>query len=222
MEVQFTSSWFDIEKEGTAATALVNDGCVIIGQHADSTGAPAACEKMLNATGADHHECYSVGYNVDMSTAAPHAALTSATNNWGVYYEYAFKKAMDGEGKGIAKDWAEGYETNTVGLTTLTANCATGTQTAVDTAVAGIKAGTLHVFDTSKFTVTTDGVSAAVTSNKVNLSYMDYSTGTPTEVYHGDTVETVKTSGTTSYIEESVSRSAPYFSLQIDGITWKN
>jgi len=214
MEVQFTSSWFDVDKENQAATALVNDGCVIIGQHADSTGAPAACESLLNSG----KVCYSVGYNVDMATAAPNAALTSATNNWGAFYKYAFKKAMSGEGKGITTDWAEGYDTDAVGLTALTKNVAAGTQTAVDTAVAAIKAGTLHVFDTSKFKVS----GANITSNIVDFACYDYSGTTPTVKFAGEKKETVKTSGSTSYVEESVERSAPYFSLKIDGITWKN
>ncbi|MFA6624711.1 MAG: BMP family ABC transporter substrate-binding protein [Bacilli bacterium] len=215
MDVQFTNSWFDIDKEGAAAELLVNRGCVIIGQHADSTGAPAKCEAMLTSTSSPK-VCYSVGYNVDMLEAAPTAALTSSTNNWEVYYEYAFKKALAGEK--IAADWAEGYETGAVGLTALGKNCATGTQAAVDTAVTAIKNGSLHVFDTSKFKVS----GKTVTTNEVNFSYMDYTGSAPVEVYHGDTVETVKTSGSVSYVEESVTRSAPYFSLAIDGINLLN
>ena len=111
MEVQFTNSWFDIDREAAAAEILVNRGCVIIGQHADSTGAPSKCEALL----ASGKTCYSVGYNVDMLSVAPNAALTSATNNWEVYYEYALRSAM--EGKKVATDWAEGYETGAVGIT---------------------------------------------------------------------------------------------------------
>ena len=40
MEVVYTDSWFSIEKEAEAARKLMADNCVIIGQHADSTGAP--------------------------------------------------------------------------------------------------------------------------------------------------------------------------------------
>jgi len=48
MEVNYTNSWFDIDKEAAAAEALMANGCVIISQHADSTGAPAAVEKRWN------------------------------------------------------------------------------------------------------------------------------------------------------------------------------
>ena len=45
----YTNSWFDIDKEGAAAEALIANGAVIIGQHADSTGAPAATQKLKDA-----------------------------------------------------------------------------------------------------------------------------------------------------------------------------
>jgi basic membrane protein A len=231
MSVQFTSSWYDHDAEGQAATALVNAGCVLIGQHADSTGAPEAVETLLNAG----KVCYSVGYNIDMLSAAPHAALTSATNNWEKYYEYALSQKI--AGADVATDWAKGYNDDAVAITTLGPGVASGTQAAVDTAIAGIKAGTLHIFDTSKFTVSAENIAKTkaangdtivtdttghVTSDKVDFSYYDWSTGTPVQVHKGDTLETVKTSGTTSYIEESVVRSAPYFGAIIDGVTWLN
>lgn len=205
MEVQYTNSWFSIPDESKTAGALIDDGCVIIGQHADSTGAPSECERRLK----QGDVCYSVGYNVDMLGAAPTAALTSATNNWGVYYTYAFSQLI--EGKEIATDWAEGYAKNTVGITALGNSCANGTKAKVDEVEAKLKAGTLNVFDISKFTVN----GSAITSNVVDLSYYDFSGATPRLVYEGEKVETVKDGA----IVESVFRSAPYFSLRIDGIT---
>ena len=101
MEVQYTNSWFDITAEGEAAKALMSDGCVIIGQHADSTGAPSAAQEVHESG----EEVYSVGYNVDMLNVAPDAALTSATNNWSVYYKYAFECLINGEK--IDTDWAK-------------------------------------------------------------------------------------------------------------------
>ncbi len=212
MDVEFTDSWFDIDKEGTAAENLVNKGCVIIGQHADSTGAPSKVESLLESG----KVCYSVGYNVDMLSVAPHAALTSSTNNWEVYYEYAMRTAM--EGKTVSKDWSEGYKTNAVGITALGSSCAEGTQAAVDAAVSKIKGGSFHVFDTTKFTVDNQ----KLTSHKHDFSFMDYSTNPATTVYKGETVETVKTEGNDTYVEESVIRSAPYFDIKIDGINWTN
>ena len=202
MEVMYTNSWFDIDKEGAAAEALVANGCVIIGQHADSTGAPAAVQKLLdNGT-----ICYSVGYNIDMLPTAPTAALTSPTNEWHVFYADLFSKKMNGEE--IAQNWAEGYAKDAVAITTLGPSCAAGTQEKVDEVVAALKDGSLKVFDTTTFTVGGE----QVTSAPVDLSFMDWST--MTAIYEGETVEAIVDGA----FEESSFRSAPYFALRIDGI----
>lgn len=205
MEVMYTNSWFDIDKEGAAAEALVAKGCVIIGQHADSTGAPAATQKQKDAG----KICYSVGYNIDMLETAPTAALTSATNVWEVYYEYLFKSMMDGEKP--ATNWSEGYNEGAVAITDLGPEVAEGTAEKVAEVEAALKDGSLHVFDTSKFTVNGE----TVTTAPIDLTFYDYSTGTPVAVYQGDTEEAI----TDGYFSESTLRSAPYFSLRIDGIT---
>ncbi len=213
MEVTYTSSWFDIEAEAAAAESLMADGCVIIGQHADSTGAPTAIQSAQDGSGA---VAFSVGYNVDMLDAAPTAALTSATNVWSVYYTALFEAAI--AGSAIPQDWAEGYDVGAVAITTLGASCAAGTAEKVAEVEAALKDGTLHVFDTSTFT---EG-GAAVTSVPVDLSYYDYSTGAPVLIYEGETVEAIKTDANgVSYFDESSYRAAPYFSLIIDGITVK-
>ncbi|MCR5768942.1 MAG: BMP family ABC transporter substrate-binding protein [Lachnospiraceae bacterium] len=199
MEVSYTNSWFDITAEQTTAEMLIADGCVIIGQHADSTGAPTACEN-ANKAGT---VVYSVGYNVDMLSVAPTAALTSSTNDWSVYYNYAIKTAL--AGGDIATDWSEGYETGAVGITTLGSSCAAGTKEAVDKAEADIKAGTLHVFDINTFTVG---------GQKITSTFCFDSDGD--FVY--DQVEAIKD----GYYDESKYISAPSFSLRIDGITEMN
>jgi len=203
MEVNYTNSWFDIDKEAAAAEALIANGCVIIGQHADSTGAPSATEKLLNAG----NICYSVGYNISMLETAPNAALTSASNNWVEYYTYALDCAIKGEE--IEANWAKGYSADAVGITALGQSCAAGTAEKVAEVEAALKNGTLHVFDTSKFTVN----GQTVTSAEIDLSWIDFSTNTV--VYEGDIVEAV----TDGYFAESTFRSAPYFSMIIDGIT---
>ena len=43
MEVTFTGSWYDETAEKEGANKLMNNGCVLISQHADSMGAPTAC-----------------------------------------------------------------------------------------------------------------------------------------------------------------------------------
>lgn len=205
MEVKYTNSWFDIDKEGAAAEALIANGSVIIGQHADSTGAPAATQKLLDSG----KICYSVGYNIDMLETAPTAALTSATNNWAAYYKHAFETVMNGEE--LEADWAKGYSEDAVGITPFGESCAEGTAEYIADVEAQLKDGSLHVFDTSTFTV--DG--KEVTTAQCDLSFLDFTTNPPTPVYEGETVEAIKD----GYFAESEFRSAPYFTLRIDGIT---
>lgn len=205
MDVEFTNSWADVEKEAAAAESLISNGCVIIGQHADTTGAPSATQKLQNSG----KICYSVGYNIDMLETAPTAALTSATNVWEKYYEYAFKTAM--KGGDIDVNWAKGYSADAVAITTLGSSCAAGTAEKVAEVEAALKDGSLHVFDTSTFTV--DG--KELTSYPVDLSFIDFSTNTV--IYQGETVEPVQD----GYFAESTFRAAPYFSVMIDGITTK-
>ncbi|MDY4694183.1 MAG: BMP family ABC transporter substrate-binding protein [Blautia sp.] len=205
MEVKYTNSWFDIDKEGAAAEALIANGAVIIGQHADSTGAPAATQKLLDSG----KICYSVGYNIDMLETAPTAALTSATNNWAVYYKYALETAMNGGT--IDTDWSKGFDEDAVGITPLGESCAEGTEEYVNDIESKLKDGSLQVFDTSTFTV--DG--QEVTTAECDMSFMDFTTDPATVVYQGDTVEAIED----GHFAESTFRSAPYFTLRIDGIT---
>ena len=206
MEVQYTNSWYDPVAEGEAANILMADGCVIIGQHADSTGAPSAVQEAQDKGTV----AYSVGYNIDMLSVAPTAALTSAQNNWSVLYKATLEKFIAGEE--IPADYATGHANNAVMISALGESCAEGTQEAVDAAWAGIDDGSLKVFDTSKFTVG----GQTVTEYEVNFSIIDFATGDV--VFEGPT-ENVIADGA---FQESVYRSAPYFDLRIDGITELN
>jgi basic membrane protein A len=196
MEVVYTNTWFDITAEAEAANTLISHGCVIIGQHADSTGAPSA----VQAAYEDGALAYSVGYNIDMLEVAPDTALTSSTNNWEAYYEFAFRTAANGDK--IPTNWAAGYTADAVAITALGPACAEGTQERVDEAIAGIKDGTLHVFDTSTFTVEGQTVTYA------------YATDTD-----GDFVYDSNNVVADGFFHESYIQSAPAFSLRIDGIT---
>ena len=217
MEVNYTSSWFDIDKEAAAAEALIANGCVIIGQHADSTGAPSATQKLLDSG----KICYSVGYNIDMLATAPTAALTSPTNTWSKFYAQLFKSVMDGTE--FPADVAKGYAEDGVSITTLGPSCAPGTAEKVEEVIAGIKDGSIKVFDTSKFTATGEqgfctvetDAEGHVTSCKVDTSFIDFGTGTV--VYQGEVVECIQDGA----FVESTFRSAPYFSIRIDGILEK-
>jgi basic membrane protein A len=143
MEVTYVNSWasFDLEKE--AAEALIADGCVLISQHSDTTGAATACE----AAGVPI-----VGYNVSMIATAPNTALTSASINWGPYVTYAVQSVLDGTP--IDTDWCKGYEDGADKITELNDKAiADGTEEAVKKAEDAIINGTLHVFDTATWTV---------------------------------------------------------------------
>ena len=198
MYVEYTNSWFDLTAEATVGDDLMSKGCVIIGQHADSTGAPSRLQgNMENNTYG--FTAYSVGYNVSMLDVAPDVALTSAGNVWEKYYTYAFQCWKNGEE--IMTDWSEGYKTDAVEITPLGKAVAAGTQEAVDAAVAAIKDGTLHVFDASTFTI--DGQTP---TSMVADAFSD-------PAFTPDTEALID-----GYFHESEFRSAPYFSFRIDGI----
>lgn len=199
MSVQFTNSWFDLTKEGETANQLISQGCVIIGQHADSTGAPSAVQAALESGDV----CYSVGYNIDMLEVAPQGALTSATNCWDVYYTEAIGAAMNGET--VPTNWAKGYADGAVAITPLGESVAEGTQEKVDATIAAIKAGELQVFDIDTFTVGGEKVESA------------YATDTD-----GDWVPDADEVVFDGYFHESYIQSAPCFQLDIDGITLLN
>ena len=194
MDVQYTGSGSDPVAEAETAKALMAKGCVIIGQHADSTGAPSAVQEAFDGGAV----VYSVGYNIDMLSVAPQAALTSAQNNWSVLYKATLEKFINGEE--IPADYATGVKDGAVMISALGESCAEGTQEAVDAAWAGIKDGSLNVFDCANFTVGGEHLT----------SY--------TDSYGMNGAECIKD----GIFEESVIRSAPYFDLRIDGITELN
>lgn len=196
MDVQYTNSWYDPTAEYEAANALMARGCVIIGQHADSTGAPSAVQEAKDGG----KVVYSVGYNIDMLAAAPTAALTSAQNNWGNLYTPVIKQAME-EGT-VATDFSIGYADDGVMISALGPEVAEGTKEAVDKAIAGIKDGSLQVFDTKNFTVGGE----TITTYTALDSDGDFTPDTGEAIENGVFIE-------------SKLISAPYFALRIDGIT---
>lgn len=208
MEVQFTGSWYDEALEKEAANNLISKGCKLVSQHADSMGAPTACE----TAGVPN-----VSYNGSTVSACPNTFIVSSRINWEPYFEYMIKCAQDGTA--IDTDWTGTLKTNSVVLTDVNEKAAAkDTQAKIDEVKAQLDAGTLHVFDTKTFTVTVDGdknKNAKVDADGHLTSYMaDVDTDA---AYTADT-EAVKD----GYFHESESRSAPYFDVQIDGITLLN
>ena len=153
MEVQFTGSWYDAPEEKNAAEALIQRGCVLISQHADSMGAPGACE----AAGVPN-----VSYNGATFDACPNTFIVSSRINWAPYFAYIIKCANTGAT--IDTDWCGGINEGSVVLTGINEKAAAeGTLDALMTAASGLQNGTVKVFDTKNFTV--DG--KAVTGDHV-------------------------------------------------------
>ena len=192
MEVTFTGSWYDETLEKTGAELLIDRGCKLISQHADSLGAPTACE---NA------KVPNVSYNGSTKDAAPNTYIISSRINWAPYYEYAIKAVMDGTE--IKTDWTGDLSTGSVVLEEINdAVAAKGTAEAIADAKAKLEKGEIHVFDCANFTVKGEHL----TSYKADVD--------TDAAYTADT-EVIKD----GYFAESEFRSAPYFDLAIDGIT---
>ncbi len=195
MEVQFTGSWYDEALEKEAATKLLSNNCVLISQHADSMGAPTACE---NAN------VPNVSYNGSTKDACPNTFIVSSRIDWAPYFKYIINAVQNDEA--IVADWCEGFEAGSVALTEVNeAVAAEGTVAAIEEAKAKLIAGEIHVFDTNNFTVG---------GEKLDSYLADVDTDAN---YEKDT-EVIKD----GYFHESEFRSAPYFDLQIDGITLLN
>ena len=212
MEVTFTGSWYDeaLEKEG--AQQLIANGCKLISQHADSFGAPTACE---NA------KVPNVSYNGSTKDAGPNTYIISSRIDWAPYYEYAIKAVM--EGKTIDTDWTGTLATGSVVLEEINdAVAAKGTAEAIEAAKAKLEKGELHVFDVSTFTTRADDKMNSFKTDTLKVDgeghIISYMADVDTDAnYTGDT-EAIKD----GYFAESSDRSAPYFDLQIDGITLLN
>lgn len=191
MDVTFTGSWYDETAEKEGANKLIAEGCVLISQHADSMGAPTACED----AGVPN-----VSYNGSTVDACPNTFIVSSRINWEPYFEYMINCVVNGEA--IAADWTGTIATGSVELSEVNeAAAAEGTVDAIEAAKAELEAGTLHVFDVNTFTV----------GGETKTSYMADVDTDPD--YTPDTEAIVD-----GYFAESTFRSAPYFDLQIDGI----
>ncbi len=199
MKVQFTGSWYDEKEEKTAAEALIAAGCDVISQHADSMGAPTACE---NAG------IPNISYNVSTFASCPNTYIVASRIDWAPYFEYLIGQVMAGED--VATDWVGTIETGSVVLAELNEQVAApGTQEAIQATIEAFAEGTVHVFDTqTEGFLTVDG--AALTED-----------WRPGEATDGAFVEGTKIVYD-GYFHESEYRSAPYFDIQIDGIELLN
>lgn len=194
MEVKYTNSWFDIAKEKETANALIADGCVLISQHADSEGAPKACEE----AGVPN-----VAYNLDTREWGPNTALISSKINWQPYFELIIKAVENGEA--IPQDYCKGLADGAVEILGLNEDVAApGTAEKLEEVKATLMDGSLKVFDTATFTVAGEHLTSYMADVDTDEAF------TPDTEVISDGV-----------FEESTKRSAPYFDIVIDGITEK-
>lgn len=191
MDVTFTGSWYNEALEKEAAQKLIDGGCKLISQHADSMGAPTACE----SKGVPN-----VSYNGSTLSACPNTFIVSSRIDWTPYYEMVIKAVM--EGKSVEADWTGDLKTGSVVLTDVNADVAAeGTADKIAEVKAALENGSLHVFDITTFTV----------EGKTLDSYM---ADVDTDANYTPDTEAIAD----GYFHESEHRSAPYFDVQIDGI----
>ena len=192
MDVKFTGSWYDEQKEKEAAQALISGGCVLISQHADSMGAPTACE----TAGVPN-----VSYNGSTEAACPNTFIISSRIDWTPYFKYMIECVEKGEK--IATDWTGTIETGSVALTALGAKApAEGTAAKLEEVKAKLLDGTLHVFDTANYTVGGKKVESYMADVDTDKDFTKDTEAIEDGVFY-----------------ESKHRSAPYFDDRIDGIT---
>ena len=198
MKVQFTGSWYDEMEEKTAAMALIDAGCDLISQHADSMGAPTACE---NAG------IPNVSYNGSTVASCPNTFIVSSRINWAPYFQYIVNQVAAGEA--IAADWTGTIATGSVVLTDVNEQAAAaGTVEAIADAKAKLENGEIKVFNTAADAfITKDG--AKLTSYMADVDTDAAFTPDTEVVFDG-------------FFHESEFRSAPYFDVQIDGIELLN
>ena len=195
MDVQFTGSWYDEIGEKNAAIALIENGCVLISQHADSMGAPSACEEK---------GVPNVSYNGSTVKSCPNTFIVASKIDWTPYIKLICENTMNGTA--IPTDYIGTIATGSVALTEVNGNAAAAnTQTILDSVKAELVAGTRHVYDTDNFTVNGE----KLTSYKADVD---------TDKNYTPDTEVVSD----GYFHESEYRAAPYFDIQIDGITLLN
>jgi basic membrane protein A len=199
MKVQFTGSWYDEKEEKAAAEALIAAGADLISQHADSMGAPTACE---NAGIPD------ISYNGSTVASCPNTFIVASRIDWAPYFEYIVNQKIAGEA--IATDWTGTIATGSVVLTDVNDKAAAaGTKEAIEAKRAEFQAGTAHVYDTAaEGFITVGGKPMAE----------DWRPGEATDGAFADGTKIVYD----GYFHESEYRSAPYFDAWIDGIELLN
>lgn len=211
MTVTYTDSWADLALEQEAAKKLIKAGVVLMSEHADTDGSPMACEDETKAGNPVYH----VGYNINFNDIAPNANLVSSKINWTPYFEHIFTAVA--EGKEVEADFCGTLETDSVILTEYNdANVTDEMKAKVEEVKAGLLDGSIKVFDTKAFTVTLDRPENAFVVAEVDDEGHLTSYTADAVADAAFTADTEAVIG--GEVAESLHRSAPYFSIIIDGI----
>lgn len=214
MIVEFTNSWYDETAEMNAANVLIEKGCAIISQHADSWGAPTACEAK---------NVPNVSYNGSTVSKCPKTFIISSRINWQPYFEYIIDCVLNN--KAIDADWTgdlgETFASGSVCLTELGKQApAAGTQAKIEEVAKQLKAGTIKVFDVSTFTLSKNY--SEMTNQYPALTDVTIDENKHLASAKQNGVQVIKEANGIKYFDEScveTNRSAPYFDIDIDGIT---
>ncbi len=192
MDVKFTGSWYDEKLEKEAAQSLIAGGCVLISQHADSMGAPSVCEEK---------NVPNVSYNGSTVASCPNTFIISSKIDWTPYFKYMIQCVMDGNA--IDTDWTGTIETGSVVLTDINEKVAAeGTAAKIEEVKAKLLDGSLNVFDTATFTVGGKAVTSYLADVDTDADFVKDTEAVENGIFC-----------------ESKHRSAPYFDMEIDGIT---
>lgn len=200
MEVTYTGSWYDETAEGAAAQALIKRGAKLISQHADSMGAPNACEaaKIPNVT-----------YNISTAANCPETYIAGSKINWAPYFKHLIECTINGV-TAVGFDWTGHLSTDSVQKLDFGKNVSEEAKEAVAKAEAALLAGTLEVFDCSTFTVGGKTLTSYIADVDTDAAFTPDTQVIKTKTVGGKTI---------TYFAESEYRSAPYFDVRIDGIT---
>ena len=193
MKVEYTNSWYDEAKENEKALALINGGAVLLSQHADSMGAPRACEEK---------NIPNVSYNGSTAASCDDTFLVSSYIDWDPYYQLIINSVI--AGIRIPEEYCGGFAEGSVKLTALNTKAGVVPAMAeqmVESAIELLSKGELKVFDTETFTVNGQKVTTYLANVHDDAAF----TGDTEVIING-------------LFAESEFRAAPYFDLIIDGI----